>query len=414
MPRAAIVSLGGSPEPIVKTIEVHVPEFVCFLASQQSVDLVGEVKARLREKGIVLHDYKVIVDDANDLIHCYERALACAAEIERLEIPPEEVIVDYTGGTKSMTAALTLATVGRGFGFSYVGGRERTKEGLGIVIDGTEEIRTGLSPWQIFAVEERKRIAQYFNSYQFEAAATALRQTKKDLQEADRLLWDRVELLCLGYRSWEGFDHREATSKLSQGAKGLGDYLALRKVPNLECFYAGVTASLDFLKRLQEGTRGFQAFHLTQAIDLVANARRRGEEGKYDDGVARLYRALEMIGQLEFEAVFQCPTGEAKPDKLPESIREEYHHRYLDPRDGKVKLPLFAAFRALKEAGNPRGLSFFGRQEEILKLLSARNSSILAHGFTPISERAFRSLLGLIVEAFPEVAEEVPFPKIEW
>lgn len=414
MPRAIIVSLGGSPEPIVKTIEAHAPEFVCFLASQQSVDLVGEVKARLREKGIVIRDYKIIVDDANDLIHCYEHALVCASEIERLEIPAKEVIVDYTGGTKSMTAALTLATVGKGFGFSYVGGRERTKEGLGVVIDGTEEVRTGLSPWQIFAVEEKKRIAQYFNSYQFEAAATALHQTKKDLQDADRLLWDRVELLCLGYRSWEGFDHREATSKLSQGAKGLGDYLALRKVPDLECFYAGVTANLDFLKRLQEGSRGFKAFHLTQAIDLVANARRRGEEGKYDDGVARIYRALEMIGQMEFDATFKCSTGDVKPKSIPASIREEYQHRYLDPRDEKIKLPLFATFRALKEAGNPRGLSFFAREEEFQKLLSARNTSILAHGLTPISEQTFRKLLDGLIEAFPEIGEEVPFPRLVW
>lgn len=54
------------------------------------------------------------------------------------------------------------------------------------------------------------------------------------------------------------------------------------------------------------------------------------------------------------------------------------------------------------------------RNEDFKKLLSAHNSSILAHGLTPISERAFRSLLGLIVEAFPEIAEEVLFPNLEW
>lgn len=140
MPDALIISLGGTPEPVIASIETHAPRAVCFFASDQSVDLVGSIKDTLRQKGVVFKDTKVLCDDINDLVHCYERALTCAERLLRVDpdLAPDDVVVDYTGGTKTMTAALALATVGKGFRFSYVGGKTRTKDGLGVVVSGKE------------------------------------------------------------------------------------------------------------------------------------------------------------------------------------------------------------------------------------------------------------------------------------
>lgn len=163
-----IITVGGTPQPIIKTILEHQPSFVCFLTSQDSVDKVTEVKEGLGQ--LEKRDRKVIVDDVNDLVNCYTKALECVRWIERENVPPERVIVDYTGGTKSMSVAVALACVSRGYHFSYVGGTQRTKGGLGTVIDGTQEVWTEVSPWTLFAVEERRRMADFFNTYRFSAA----------------------------------------------------------------------------------------------------------------------------------------------------------------------------------------------------------------------------------------------------
>ena len=148
MTQAMIISLGGSPEPLVRSIAEHRPQFVTFLASQDSVVLLGKVMELLDQGGVPRPEHRVVLaDDVNSLVHCYEKALKCARWLEDREFQADEVVVDYTGGTKSMTAALALATVGKGYRFSYVGGTSRTKGGLGIVETGSEAVHTGVSPW---------------------------------------------------------------------------------------------------------------------------------------------------------------------------------------------------------------------------------------------------------------------------
>jgi uncharacterized protein (DUF1499 family) len=85
---------------------------------------------------------------------------------------PEDVIVDYTGGTKVMTAALILATIGHPFRFNYVGGVRggRNKDGLGAVVNGHEKMYPEMNPWLIFAEEERRQIVILFNRRRFSAA----------------------------------------------------------------------------------------------------------------------------------------------------------------------------------------------------------------------------------------------------
>jgi hypothetical protein len=168
MPKVLIASLGGTPDPVVKSIETHKPDYLYFFSSQESnTKEYPNVKKRLDELGMSPKMESIIVDDVNDLVHCYEKASELTHKIEKRGIPPEDVIVDYTGGTKNMTAALVLATVAKGYKFSYVGGKERDKGGLGIVVTGSEVVKTALSPWQILLVEERKKIALFLTVISF-------------------------------------------------------------------------------------------------------------------------------------------------------------------------------------------------------------------------------------------------------
>jgi|GEM_PF-2582665 len=47
--KAMLLSVGGTPEPLVKSIEHHRPEFVCFFASQGTNHVGVKVREALGE-----------------------------------------------------------------------------------------------------------------------------------------------------------------------------------------------------------------------------------------------------------------------------------------------------------------------------------------------------------------------------
>ena len=49
-PKIMLMTLGGSPEPLKKSIETNRPERIIFLASHDSVSLAGEVFKGLEKK----------------------------------------------------------------------------------------------------------------------------------------------------------------------------------------------------------------------------------------------------------------------------------------------------------------------------------------------------------------------------
>lgn len=409
MPKALIVSLGGTIDPIIKSIEEHKPDYLFFFLSKESnANEYPKVRAYLDEKRFSPKIDFSMVKDIDDLVHCYERASELASEIEKQGIPSKDVVVDYTGGTKTMSAAIVLATVTKGFRFSYVGGEKRTKKGLGVVKSGFEEVKTGLSPWQVLAVEERKKIALFFNSYQFSAAKNIAERLAKVLSGLDKALHESLSVLIEGYRLWDSFNHAGALKILSQAQKKLSEYLGFKEDLVLSEFVKSVVGNLDFLGKIQ-----IEKYNMV--FDLFDNAKRRAEEGKYDDAVARLYRALEMIGQIEFEKKFGCSTSDAKSEKLPESLREEIVKKHMST-DGKIKIPLFDTFRILTESGNKYGSTFFANQKEIGNVLEARNSSILAHGINPIPKERYEKLSTILEDFLKHTGlnYKVEFPKLRW
>jgi len=170
MGKALICSVGGTVEPLVASIAEHRPELAVFFASEQTIEEIGSVKQRLQERQVQIKNRNVLTRDAQDVLACYEAALQCADLALAGGRPAAEVVVDFTGGTKAMSAALALATVGNGFMFSYVGGSTRSYQGRGVVVSGSERIVQRRDPYMLYAVHERRRPAQYFNGYQFRAA----------------------------------------------------------------------------------------------------------------------------------------------------------------------------------------------------------------------------------------------------
>jgi len=164
---ALIVTVGGSPQPIARTIERHRPAYICWICSQKSVEQVRDVVAAVGFDAEFPRpaDRKELVEDEDEIVNCYVTATRAVGHVLREKgIDRDGVVADITGGTKPMAAALALAAVTENIHISYVGGTLRTKDGVGQVIDGAEVVRVGDSPWKLLAVDELRRMASRFNS----------------------------------------------------------------------------------------------------------------------------------------------------------------------------------------------------------------------------------------------------------
>ncbi len=145
-------------------------------------------------------------------------------------------------------------------------------------------------------------------------------------------------------------------------------------------------------------------------IDLLADAKRRRDEGRIDDAVARLYRAIEAIGQVALKEDHGVESTEKVPlDKVPESLRATWAAR---AKKFTVALGLQDDYALLQALGHPLGQKFQGAGLSGKEsLLVRRNQSILAQGFTTVSPAVFDTLWTAALSlAGVEEASLPPFP----
>lgn len=411
--RALIASVGGTIEPLVKTVQSHRPELVVFFASEQTVELIGAIKDRLRESDCQVTDRKIVTRDPEDLVICYAEALRCADLVQSAGFPASQVAVDFTGGTKVMSAALALATVGRGFTFAYIGGKDRSKAGRGVVVTGSEWVVRRADPFAVYAVEERKRLALFFRAFQFKAAqAVVASLLANPLSEPDRLAFLLVRDLAEGYAFWERFEYGQALRVLGRCQSQWS--IAVRANPMIR--YAGVLPVLDanvhWLQRMAETTVGFTRYGTLLVEDMIANADRRATEGSYDDAIVRLYRAMELAAQAAIQRRLGCGTDRVPVAAIPDPVRAEFRTRYRERDPGHLEIPLEGGYRLLAALDEPEGRCFERQIERFKKVQSARNSSWLAHGMSSGSEQAYRNLRSLVREIV-EIGQTITFVTLD-
>lgn len=398
---------------------------ICFSIRQQNPDyIIFVVTKESKEKTLplILQDpiMKTKVFDEftlTDEIDVEEIHLECDKIIDSLvkkQYEPRDVVIDYTSGTKAMSAGVVLRALNRRLGsLVYVSGK-RDKNGR--VISGAEKT-ISIEPNRIYAESLFTEAVNLFNSCQFDGCLKIINQVKDLVAELEfqnklRLL----EKLAHIYSLWDKFNLNETFNLLDELSNNelLADW--------------GIKSRLEKNKKVLYKEKN-NLFCLERVVDLLENARRRGDlEKKFDDAVARLYRCLEYIAQIKIaqRKLYQedekgNPDSEALDvEKLPPQLREKYSSK--DSKDNKVKLGLYRDYELLFDLNDELGLLFKKEYENnnLKRLLSLRNNSILAHKFNPISEGAYKEIITevekFINSAFPEadsLIEEVNFPRIK-
>lgn len=403
-----IATVGGTPEPLVASELRWRPSRTIFVVSPETRNTVaGDIVPKLRESGwpefdagrYDLHeitdsqDYSRIVNEL--------RPLESQVETWRRDHPSSEVIADITAGTKAMSAALALIAGRFSCRISYVGGKERTKNGVGIVVSGKEQFIHADNPADALGLVALDTALELIRNHAFGAAhATLLRALRRVTDPARKEELSAVAHLAAALAEWDRFQHQTALTALQRLPKHLHNLEGAMGVTQARRILASATTLQAHLRTVVDA--GPDRPSRALILDLLANARRRMDDQRWDDATARLYRAIEATAQFYLAGHGIPETGKVPFDRLPESLRT----KFSPPSSGTVKLGLQDAWEFLRSLSPETAQPFFSAglaskgDGNNHSPLQERNSSILAHGFSPVgnkvSERLFKIALDLI------------------
>lgn len=389
-----VISIGKSPDPCLASVQHHAANRVIFFASQETRESVTDIERVLEMRGELIALEK---DDEFDFELCYQTARVAIQKA--LATPePRRIVVDITGGTKTMTAALALAASDHQLEFAYV---VSAKQADGSFIHNTEQVRPFNNPLHKYHIRELERLQNSFNAGDFRATfetiTTILERSAGD--DYDTAFFEALRKLIQAFERWDLFNHRDASDLFASAIKILKPLAAAK--PN------AWRAWLVEIAKLQDSLLALKAAKKDSSMvlmqDLLANADRRIARGEYDDAVARMYRAVDLYAEILLEGAGVIVNGTHY--KLPARAMQVFHDFKEYQRKPGNTLKLNGVYEVARLASllEPiRGGALFRALESgsLEGALEQRNKSILAHGFEPISKSAAEQLRLVLLEEF--------------
>jgi len=378
---------GQPSEPIIFSIEQERPDYIVFFVTEKSNDLtIPKILEILHLEEEFFE--KCFCPDENDVIECYRTVRDRIQNvIYQKKVDPQNIVIDFTTGTKAMSSALVLAGMSLSVGFlSYVTGPREN----GITV--TSEKALKIKPTEIYWERIHKQTIDNFNAYRFDECihlANELLEMSGESEKKNRGKF--LEILAESYKAWDLFDIKKAF----EGLCSIKDPEIMKKYRCKEV----IEKNKQFLSR--EINHG--EYSIEKALDLYTNAQRRYSEGKYDDAVARLYRLLEYIEQVKLYNEYDIDTSNIEFIRIPEKCSSIFPDK--KPLD-KINIDLSKGYDLLNCLEDPIGAYFMNINKDMKKILHVRNTSILAHGFKPIGQEKSKEMFKLIEPLFENFIEE--------
>ncbi|HVC96172.1 MAG TPA: TIGR02710 family CRISPR-associated CARF protein, partial [Pirellulales bacterium] len=325
----------------------------------------------------------------NDTDACFAHFEGVIGKLRAAGARPEEMLADFTRGTKAMSAALVLAAVRHGVErLRYISGQ---RDDRGMVVPGTEQI----GDVHTSVVTARQRLdlaARFFEQGDFGAVLAVLPDPATPFASLwPAALLDEARLarpLAAFYAAWDRLDYRAATQTVFPSFQDPSGWN--RFVPS-----AAVRSWVgDLASGPPEDARQCATWLRLLVTDLLANGERRLRDHQFEDAILRAYRVLELVGQARL-----CDQG-IHSDNVPKDRPEVMAFQEKESKDKKGS--------PLQE--NSRGTGYVAAREHVARLLkrfgdplwkqlidlasvgqvkaTKRNISVLIHGFEAVAGSA--------------------------
>lgn len=178
---------------------------------------------------------------------------------------------------------------------------------------------------------------------------------------------------------------------------------------------------LENIRTLKKICSEYKEYRLV--IDLINNAKRRNEEGKYNEAIIQLYRALELATQLKLKKFYKIETDNVNLNRLEELKINKHFIEYLKKFTNSynnIHLSLKEQLYILKGLKDPMGKFYWNNQDLFMDIIEMRHSSLLVHGNTNITVIQYQEYEYLVKEFVSKLNKNIKkciknteFPKFE-
>ena len=329
----------------------------------------------------------------NDADACFAHFDSVLGRLMEKGYRKEEIVVDFTRGTKGMSAALVLAAVRRDIPqMRYIYG-PRDKNGS--VIPGEEKIAK-LNTVQATGrrlLDDARRLMHEGDFAAVVKLLSAPSGLPDELQCEASMLTERANF----YGAWDRLAYGEA-AELGRALSGNAD----------------LHLAISWTKQLADAPRcpnysDMSCWLRKVACDLLGNGRRRIRDQHFEDALLRAYRVLELIGQFRlFDLGYDTSSIDPQDDavkNLEERLRKKGSHGFGKNSNGRYTAAREIATKLLKDKGDPLGkeLFDFGIITHGGINTKQRNHSILIHGFEAAAAKEDESTLNALYDDLREL-----------
>ena len=392
--RGRVLSVGSSGPVLASLSDEPRPDYVLFVVS------LGELGSKSVLEYEILpalppdyspHYHQLEISQPDNIRETFRETGGQIREwMSKHGLGMRDVDVDFTGGTKVMSVVLGLVAVEEGVDTVYVSG-ERSG---GTVISGTEEVVHLPNPYKEFAVRELNEAQGLLNKYHADAASEILRSGSESCAEIYRGTLNAYYRLANSLKLADLFEFNDKNRDRIRGA--LFEFRASRFRIN-SLLSAPLNIRLESLyahweKVAADTSRSNETAGRHTLLELLANAERRADQARYDDAIARLYRAVELRGQQLLKKAFGGELGRVPLRGLSENETSKFRSLDINARGGVYEIRGVARLYETLRLSSEEDISAAAGRYDFLKAhMQNRNESLLAHGLSPVDKDLFTS-----------------------
>lgn len=389
MKKVLLTTVGGSADPVVKSIEENKPDYVVFFCSEDNATQKGSAKtitetdsgnknpAIAVRAGLNEGQYEIVIVKPDNPWDTFAKA---SERISHFQAQQAKITVDYTGGTKSMgLGAGAAAMINEGCELTVVAGN---RHDLIKIKPGMEFLRS--FPENQLQLRVKSDMANaLFATLDYAGCEGVLAGILLKNAEHDGGVTQQKLYISRVLHLWDCFQYEEAQELL---ARVEGD-----RYKKLLGSLKQVIGALKWFDRCVEKPENTKQPILVVAYDVLKNAERRAKQEKYEDAMSRVYRAVEMYGQFcLMNGTPQLYNSDLNISLLPEERQADYAK--LANAKGKVQIALVQTYKLLDQLNHPVGEVFSRHEEELKWVLEKRNYSFLAHGTVPVNKEEWKKV----------------------